>query len=143
MRAKTMWILIGTVFLCSGCAGVDAAKTDEDAREKGLESIRQACLSDEGENKIEACRKYLRMHPGDPDVEHRLGWLLCKAGKLPEGTAHLRKVCKLKPDDAMVRYHVARALETRDDQDGAVVAYQKCLELKPDCFDALLDLGVP
>ena len=73
---------------------------------------------------------------------HLLGVARLKVGQLPGAVDALRAACDLDPERANYCYTVGKALEQLGKRDAeARDAYERAVQLKPDCTKARLALG--
>jgi tetratricopeptide (TPR) repeat protein len=75
----------------------------------------------------------------DPTYAHaylNLGFMLCEAGRCEEAAALYEDGLRFCPDDPLMHFNRAAALEGLGDADGALASYEEALRLQPDLPDA-------
>ncbi|WP_280811648.1 tetratricopeptide repeat protein [Variovorax boronicumulans] len=75
----------------------------------------------------------------DPAYAHaylNLGFLMCEAGRCEEAAALYEDGLHFCPDDPLMHFNRAAALEGVGDVDGALASYEEALRLQPDLPDA-------
>jgi Tfp pilus assembly protein PilF len=97
--------------------GVGAGQTHY---QQGLEASRKR----EWPTAIRQLRWALESLPKSPAVHNSLGLAYLQSGDADHAVIEFRKAIALKPDFAEAYYNMARALERRDDEGGAIQFYQ-------------------
>lgn len=82
----------------------------------------------------------LKINPRNADARSNLGLTLAKAGKIDEGLAQLRAALEISPKPT-IHYKLATVLAQLGKQPEALEHLRTAVTMKPDYFDARLDLG--
>ena len=88
--------------------------------QQGLEAFRKR----DWPAAIRQLRWALEFLPKSPAVHNSLGLAYLQSGDADHAAIEFRKAIALKPDFAEAYYNMARALESRDDENGATQFYQ-------------------
>jgi tetratricopeptide (TPR) repeat protein len=86
-------------------------------------------------------RESLSLHPGSPQVRHRLGILLQELGRYQEAVACYRQVLELRPGFAEAYSRMGVALRELKLYAAAEASYRQALDLCPDYPTVLTNLG--
>jgi tetratricopeptide (TPR) repeat protein len=91
----------------------------------------------------QAYRKVLELSPSPHyDAYNNLGVLLCEVEtRCEEALAVFDRALEHFPQDALLHFNRAVALEELERYDAAVAAYQRCIELNPDHADAHFNIA--
>src|SRR5262249_48389835 len=85
--------------------------------------------------------KLLEVEHDYPIALRQLGQLEIDSGNYASAAQRLKRLCEVRPGDAIAAFDYARALNLKQDLLGARAALQKSLKLNPDQLDARLLLG--
>jgi predicted Zn-dependent protease len=83
-----------------------------------------------------AYRRVLAIDPTHADAYLNLGALLCESRRCDEAVALYDEALRRKPNEALLHFNRAIALEDRGDAAAALASYHTCLRLAPDLADA-------
>jgi tetratricopeptide (TPR) repeat protein len=83
-----------------------------------------------------AYRRVLAIDPMHADAYLNLGALLCESHRCDEAVALYDEALRRKPNEALLHFNRAIALEDRGDAAAALASYHACLRLAPDLADA-------
>ena len=83
----------------------------------------------------------LKAFPNDKDLISQRSQLYVETGRTEEAIQSFEKLAKAQPDNALIHYNIAVLCERSDQKEKAAVFYQKALDIKPDYYDALYNLG--
>ncbi|HEY3635703.1 MAG TPA: tetratricopeptide repeat protein [Caldimonas sp.] len=83
-----------------------------------------------------AYRRVLAIDPTHGDAYLNLGALLCESHRYDEAVALYDQALRRKPNEALLHFNRAIALEDRGDAAAALASYHACLRLAPDLADA-------
>jgi tetratricopeptide (TPR) repeat protein/2-polyprenyl-3-methyl-5-hydroxy-6-metoxy-1,4-benzoquinol methylase len=86
-------------------------------------------------------RNVLTAHPNSADALHLLGMVALQQGHAKTAEELIRKAIALNDREAAYHFHLALALQTLNDTQGAVAGYRRALALKPDDPDAYNNMG--
>lgn len=89
------------------------------------------------ESYLEAEAKGLRGAP----LELQLGWSYLYTGDGERAEARMRQAIAAKPESALAHYGLAMVLRAQHRRDAAAASLERAVDLDPDAFDALLELG--
>ncbi|GAA4337797.1 hypothetical protein GCM10023165_16060 [Variovorax defluvii] len=84
----------------------------------------------------QAYRRILAQEPAHAHAYLNLGFMLCEAGRSGEAVALYDEGVEHCPDDPLIHYNRAVALEDIGRVSDALAAYEQCLRLQPDFADA-------
>jgi serine/threonine protein kinase/Flp pilus assembly protein TadD len=92
---------------------------------------------------VTAYRKAIEIKPDFANAQCNLGLALRDQGRVEEATAAYQEAMRLEPNNA-VAYNLLGALlcDKKHDYDGAIAAFRKAIQLKPDFTDARCNLGI-
>ena len=90
-------------------------------------------------NVIEKARK---VFPEDHDLKQDEITLMILTHQIEKAEKQLMDAIQKDPENYLYYYELAYIYDNADDYDNAVKYYQKCLDLKPEYFDANYNLGV-
>ena len=83
-----------------------------------------------------AYRRVLVIDPAHADAYLNLGALLCESRRCDEAVALYDEALRHRPDEALLHFNRAIALEDRGDAAAALASYHASLRLAPDLADA-------
>ncbi|MET0540504.1 MAG: tetratricopeptide repeat protein, partial [Variovorax sp.] len=83
-----------------------------------------------------AYRRVLALQPAHAHAYLNLGFMMCEDGRCEEAVLLLDQALLRCPDDPLVHYNRAVALEGLDRVAEALESYEQCLRLQPDIADA-------
>jgi tetratricopeptide (TPR) repeat protein/SAM-dependent methyltransferase len=86
-------------------------------------------------------RQVLTADPNSADALHLLGMVALQQDQAKTAAELIRKAIALNDREASYHFHLALALQTLNDMQGAVTNYQRALALKPDDPDTLNNMG--
>ncbi|HWY63702.1 MAG TPA: tetratricopeptide repeat protein, partial [Rhizomicrobium sp.] len=86
-------------------------------------------------------RKVLTADPNNADALHLSGMVALQQGQPKTAVNLIRKAIALHDREAAYHFHLALALQTLDDMQGAVAGYRQALALKPDDPDIYNNMG--
>lgn len=89
----------------------------------------------------QAARKLITEHPADLKLRADLARLLVKYEKFQDAASQWEYIVSRAPQDAAVLYHAGVALEQAGNTPLAAERYTQAVAVKPDFFEALLQLG--
>jgi tetratricopeptide (TPR) repeat protein len=95
----------------------------------------------EKQEAVQTINNALRYYPNDYRFSFLLGKILLSAQNFIDAALALEIASKLAPENHEVHFYVARCHEFQNRLDKAVLHYAKAIELKPDFFEALTNLG--
>jgi tetratricopeptide (TPR) repeat protein len=84
----------------------------------------------------EACR----LRPADVEAREGLGFALLCQGRMPEAVPQFEQVLRERPS-ALANYHLAVALDSQGQSEGALAHYREAVRLAPDAALYLNDLA--
>lgn len=120
-------------FIPQRAAETAAAPADD------IEALFETAEDLESSDPDAAERAYRRILAQDPAHAHaylNLGFMLCEAGRSGEAVALYDEGIEHCPDDPLMHYNRAVALEDLGRVAAALAAYEQCLRLQPDFADA-------
>ena len=79
----------------------------------------------------EACRDYLKEHPGDPDHIRLLSLALMKQNRAAEAEEQLRFALSIQPDFPQLHEDLGSALAMQKRFEEAIPAFEKAIQLQP------------
>ncbi len=91
---------------------------------------------------LDMMMKGVKEYPGNSDFLLRITDIYSAMNKLPEAMKFIDLAINEKPADALLYSFRGTLAERMQDVDAAILSYQKAMELKPDYFDAVFNLGV-
>lgn len=83
-----------------------------------------------------AYRQAIAIDPGHADSNVNLGALLCESGRFAEAVALFDEAIKHCPEEPLLHFNRAIALEDQSRIEDALVSYDHCLALDPEFADA-------
>ncbi|MEJ8853492.1 tetratricopeptide repeat protein [Variovorax robiniae] len=83
-----------------------------------------------------AYRRVLALQPSHAHAYLNLGFMMCEGGRCEDAVRLLDEAILHCPDDPLVHYNRAVALEGLDRVQEALESYEQCLRLQPDIADA-------
>ena len=86
-------------------------------------------------------RKVLSADPNSADALHLLGFIALQQGRAKTAAELIRKAIALHDREAAYHFHLALALQTLNDMQGAVAGYRRALALKPNDPDVYNNMG--
>jgi Flp pilus assembly protein TadD/2-polyprenyl-3-methyl-5-hydroxy-6-metoxy-1,4-benzoquinol methylase len=86
-------------------------------------------------------RDVLTAHPDSADALHLLGMVALQQGQAKTAAELIRKAIAVDDRQAAYHFHLALALQTLNDMEGAVAGYRRALSLKPDDPDTYNNMG--
>lgn len=107
-----------------------------DARKRFLEMLNEGRSLTKAGDYAAGMAKYrqaLEIDPADPSALAEMGWAAFKAGEFDVAQEHTVRALRFAKDDAqlgMMHYNLGRIAEARDDDERAIDAYRRSLELR-------------
>ena len=86
-------------------------------------------------------RKVLATHPDSADALHLLGMVALQQGQAKSAVELIAKAIALHGREASYHFHLALALQSLNDMQGAEAGYRRALALKPDDPDIYNNMG--
>ncbi len=125
LRAAVLVVGVLASLLVAGLAGRSAdAQSGAGAGQAHYQQGLDAFSKRDWPAAIRQLRWALEYLPKSPAVHNSLGLAYLQSGDADHAAIEFRKAIALQPDFAEAYYNMARALERRDDEDGAVQFYQ-------------------
>ena len=125
LRAAVLFVAVFPFLLVAGLAGPSAAaQHDAGAGQTHYQQGLDAFSKRDWLTAIRQLRWALEYLPKSPAVHNCLGLAYLQSGDADHAAIEFRKAIALKPDFSEAYYNMARALERRDDENGATQFYQ-------------------
>ncbi|MEL6348920.1 MAG: tetratricopeptide repeat protein [Myxococcota bacterium] len=97
---------------------------------------------DDLEGALKWTRKGRVAYPENTDLMKQEISLLIELGRSEEARETLIKTIEAEPDNANLRFNLGYLEEVVGNNDAAIAAYERALQIDPDYFDAIYNLGV-
>ena len=110
--------------------------------QENIRELQQLLQEGNYQRVISTSQNLLKNNKNDTNILNALGSALLAKGEMKEGISVLEEAIAIAPDNFLLHFNIGNGYRNLKENDKAINAYQKSIQLNKDLFNHIIILGI-